>query len=228
MTSSYILYASSLFAYTMLYGISWYASGRRSDKIADVLYREGCEYLLIKKQCAGILVLLIPVAFCFLCMHEASWLLNTGPVTVWVYGWVPALFFSIILGSAYTTAFVRAVKKQHVTAMRQAPQVIYFAGRVVFLFLYEVFFRGILLFSLIQLTGYVVAVAVSIVLYAALHLHCSKKELVSTIPFGLVAAVLCIWANSIWPAVLLHIIVSLTAELDFVLSANKPYKLYVV
>jgi hypothetical protein len=41
-------------------------------------------------------------------------------------------------------------------------------------------------------------------LYAVLHLHKSKKEIVGCLPFGLLMCVFTVWWQSIWPAIIFH------------------------
>jgi len=222
-----IISSASLLAYGLLYELSRYASLRKSDKIAEVLYKEGSESLLLKKQFAGTMALSIPVVIYFLLYPDAQKLLALKPVSAWIYVWLSAVVLSLIATSWNTTIQLRKIKRIHNTGMKQANLVIYFSGRIIFLFLYELFFRGVLLFSLISLAGNVVSVLVNVALYTGLHVHSCKDELIATVPFGILSSVICIWANSIWPAVILHIVVALTAELMMAISINKPYKLYI-
>lgn len=227
MNPSLSIFTTSLLAYGVLYGLSSYASRRKSDKIADVLYKEGSESLLLKKQFLGTASLIIPVAIYFLLYPGAQKLLALKPVSAWIYVWLAAVVLSLIATSWNTTIQLRKIKRIHNSGMKQGNLVIYFSGRIIFLFLYELFFRGVLLFSLISLTGNIVSVLITVGLYTGLHAHSSKDELIATVPFGILSAVICIWANSIWPAVILHIAVALTAELMMATSVHKPCKLYI-
>jgi len=90
----------------------------------------------------------------------------------------------------------------------------YFIIRTVFLFTYELFFRGYLLLDSINAIGTPLAVTLNVVLYVLLHLFNSKKEILACIPFGLLACWLCILFNAVWPAVILHISFSLLYEIS--------------
>lgn len=90
----------------------------------------------------------------------------------------------------------------------------YFLIRIVFLFVYELWFRGYLLFYSIDSLGIPLAVSVNIVLHALLHLFNSKKEMLACIPFGFLVCWLCILFNATWPAVILHITFSLLYEFN--------------
>ena len=90
----------------------------------------------------------------------------------------------------------------------------YFALRMVFLFSYELFFRGFLLFDSIQAMGIIPAVILNVLLHQLLHLFNSKKEMLACIPFSLLVCWLCILCNAAWPAVILHITISLLYEIN--------------
>ncbi|HQW91519.1 MAG TPA: CPBP family intramembrane metalloprotease [Ferruginibacter sp.] len=90
----------------------------------------------------------------------------------------------------------------------------YFIIRIIFLFVYELWFRGFLLFYCIETIGILLAVSVNVLLYVMLHLFNTKKEMLACIPFGLMACWLCILFNAVWPAVVLHITFSLLYEIN--------------
>ncbi len=94
-----------------------------------------------------------------------------------------------------------------------------------FLACYEWFFRGCILFSCIDQFGVPIAIIINLVLYALIHSFNSKKELYGSLPFGLILCVFSIWYQSVWPAVLLHLLLSSSYEF-FLLPAlfNKKSK----
>ncbi|HKH61856.1 MAG TPA: CPBP family intramembrane glutamic endopeptidase [Flavitalea sp.] len=89
---------------------------------------------------------------------------------------------------------------------------IYISLRIPFLILYECFFRGTLLAISIPLLGIHWAIAINIILYVLFHYSSSIQEMVACIPFGLVLCLLTIWWQSVFPAILLHLILSLVHE----------------
>jgi membrane protease YdiL (CAAX protease family) len=89
----------------------------------------------------------------------------------------------------------------------------YFIIRLVFLFTYEMFFRGFLLSGSIKAMGIPLAVSLNVLLYVLLHLFNSRKEMLVCIPFGLLLCWLCILFNAAWPAVILHTCFSLIYEI---------------
>jgi len=86
-----------------------------------------------------------------------------------------------------------------------------------FLISYEWFFRGCVLFSCIYLFGTIPAIIINLVLYALIHSFNGKKEMCGSVPFGLVLCVFTIWYQSVWPAILLHLLLSSSHE-SFLLS----------
>ncbi|MBL7763134.1 MAG: CPBP family intramembrane metalloprotease [Chitinophagaceae bacterium] len=92
----------------------------------------------------------------------------------------------------------------------------YFIIRILFLIAYEAWFRGYLLADSIQHFGTIPAVLINVVLYAQLHIFSRKKELIASIPFGILLCGLSTWFDAAWPAIILHLTISLTYEITLV------------
>lgn len=90
--------------------------------------------------------------------------------------------------------------------------ILYLITRIIFLVSYEWFFRVIILFSCIAVFGILPAICINVVLYAFIHSFSAKKEFMGSIPLGVILCVFTIWWHSVWPAILLHLILSLTYE----------------
>ncbi|RLD27040.1 MAG: hypothetical protein DRI75_10445 [Bacteroidetes bacterium] len=84
----------------------------------------------------------------------------------------------------------------------------YFLIRVVFLFAYEFFFRGVLLFTLIETNGLLTAIIICTSLYVLIHIFDSKAEILGAIPFGIVLCLFSYFTNNIWAAFIIHITLS--------------------
>jgi membrane protease YdiL (CAAX protease family) len=91
----------------------------------------------------------------------------------------------------------------------------YFIIRAVFLFSYELWFRGLLLFDCIHWFGIPLAVLVNVFLYVLVHIFNGKKEVLACLPFGLLVCFFSIVFNTVWPAIMLHIGFSLAYEINF-------------
>src|SRR5688572_27280559 len=80
--------------------------------------------------------------------------------------------------------------------------------RSTFLVSYEWFFRGCILFTCVHLFGAVAAVIINLALYAFIHSFNGKKEMYGSVPFGLILCIFSLWYQSVWPAILLHLLLS--------------------
>jgi membrane protease YdiL (CAAX protease family) len=97
--------------------------------------------------------------------------------------------------------------------------------RFTFLFFYEFFFRGVLFFSFLDSFGVLLAIVFSTMLYVIIHFFDSKKELIGTVPFGIVLCLFTYFTNSIWYAFLIHLTLSAVYEISIFFSkTNKILK----
>ncbi len=75
---------------------------------------------------------------------------------------------------------------------------------VVYLTGYEIMFRGIVLFTFLDIAGVWPAVVVSTALYSAFHIQKGMFEALGAVFLGIVFAVVTILSGSIWTAVIIH------------------------
>ena len=90
----------------------------------------------------------------------------------------------------------------------------YLFTRFIFLFFYEFFFRGVLFFNFLDSFGILLAIVFSTSLYVIIHAFDSKKELIGTVPFGIVLCLFTYFTNSIWYAFLIHLTLSAVYEIS--------------
>lgn len=130
-----------------------------------------------------------------------------------------ALIFILITTIAWYQSKNEFRNKQRFTAagVRLSSRffIFYFVVRALFLFSYELWFRGFLLFDCIRWFGIPLAVFMNGILYVLVHIFNNKKEVLACIPFGLLVCFFSLTFNSAWPAILLHIGFSLVYELHF-------------
>ncbi|MBC3757223.1 CPBP family intramembrane metalloprotease [Hyunsoonleella sp. SJ7] len=91
---------------------------------------------------------------------------------------------------------------------------VYFSLRFVFLLCYEFFFRGVLLLALIEQFGLIQGIGYCTFAYLIIHLFDSKKEIIGTIPFGIVLCILTYETQYVWYAFLMHLVLSAVYELS--------------
>ena len=90
---------------------------------------------------------------------------------------------------------------------------LYFGIRFTFLFCYEFFFRGVLFFKLLEDNSLFLAITYNTILYVLIHFFDSKKEIIGTIPFGVVLCLFTYLTNSIWYAFIIHLTLSAVYEI---------------
>ena len=83
-------------------------------------------------------------------------------------------------------------------------------GWTIYLFGYEILFRGILLFPLVTEFGVWQAIAVNVALYSATHIPKGLDETIGAIPLGIVLSLLTLQTGTIWIAFLVHVTMALT------------------
>lgn len=137
------------------------------------------------------------------------------------------LTFIVILFIAFKeskSAHEKKEKSESVLQLSAPFFTTYFITRALFLFSYELWFRGGLLFETTSVTGRPLAITINIFLYVLLHMFNSRKELLACIPFGITACLFSFLFNAVWPVILLHIAFSLAYEINFYLLDLTRFK----
>jgi membrane protease YdiL (CAAX protease family) len=81
-----------------------------------------------------------------------------------------------------------------------------------YLLAYELMFRGFLLFSCARAFGAWPAIVINTAIYALVHVPKSAKEGIGAIPLGLLLCIITIQTQTIWVALLVHWVLSLSNE----------------
>ena len=84
------------------------------------------------------------------------------------------------------------------------------AGWALYLFGYELLFRGVLLFPVAGHLGIWPAIAINIALYAATHIPKGMSETIGAAPLGLILCILTLSTGTIWIAFFVHLAMALT------------------
>lgn len=83
-------------------------------------------------------------------------------------------------------------------------------GWALYLFGYELLFRGVLLFPVAEHLGIWPAIAINIALYAATHIPKGMSETIGAAPLGLILCILTLSTGTIWIAFFVHLAMALT------------------
>jgi membrane protease YdiL (CAAX protease family) len=86
-------------------------------------------------------------------------------------------------------------------------------GWAVYLFGYELLFRGLLLFPLVEAYGVWLAIAVNVALYSATHIPKGLDETIGAAPLGFLLCLLTLMAGNIWIAFFVHVAMAWTNSL---------------
>lgn len=81
-----------------------------------------------------------------------------------------------------------------------------------YLFSYELFFRGAFLFACIELAGIILSIVFNVVLYFVAHLHKGKLESLGSIPFGIVFCIIAYLSDSFMVVFVLHLVLAVSND----------------
>lgn len=94
---------------------------------------------------------------------------------------------------------------------------------VIYLLLYEFYFRGVLLFMTFKDGPLVGIIAFNIVLYAGVHIVKNFQQVLLSVPFGLLLVGMTYFTGHIWFAMVVHLMLALGFELSALISQRiKP------
>jgi membrane protease YdiL (CAAX protease family) len=126
-----------------------------------------------------------------------------------------AILFVIVFIISWFTAQKNKLSDKYSYLLRSSSQRVanYFLFRVLFLVAYEFFFRGVLLFDIAMMAGITISISINIIMYVILHLFDNRQTIIGAVPFGLLLCWLSWETQSIWPAVVLHLVLALTYEI---------------
>lgn len=195
-----------LLLYTMLFVVCFWAARQKSGSLAAVVMANGFWGILHIRHTAGIIITLIaPIVFIpdlpfYLLLVPGE--VNNLQVMLFIMAALPCL----LLASKEAERSVEKKEKD----VQQA--IFHIVLRTVFIISYEWFFRGCLLFICINAFGIFSAVAINILLYSLIHSFSSKKELIGSVVFGIVLCAFTIWCKTVWPAIVLHWLLSFSFD----------------
>jgi membrane protease YdiL (CAAX protease family) len=204
-----------LICYTGFFILSWLAKSNDGNKLFDEKGAVRNPGTLIGLQIGGILWLGLVPFFIFKKSLSSIVFGNTSPEIL------PLIIFFVLAGVIVFVATRQSRKdmdamlnKGIATILSSSFIVRYIIVRFIFLCVYEVFFRGFLLNDSINQLGIPLAITINIALYVLIHIFSGRKEIIGSIPFGLVLCAVSILFNAVWPAIVLHLALSFTYEIS--------------
>lgn len=200
--------------YLLFFGLLWVCKSQRAHRLFDEAGLVATPWLLIALHVGGIVLFgIVPAVL----PHQPSFVPKTGPAETLLPTTITvllAVLFSLLaprLAEKKYRALPRAAEAS--ASLGGAYISTYFLVRVVFICAYESWFRGGLLQDSTAHFGMPAAVLLNVTLYAALHLVNGKDEMLGCLPFGALLCGLCLWQGAVWPAMALHLALTLPYEL---------------
>jgi membrane protease YdiL (CAAX protease family) len=200
------------FCYCMMFILTWISKRNKSNRLFDAKGNRAVNTgNLLGLHIAGIGGLgLVPITL-FNQSFESILFGKGLPPNFFVIVWLFLLFAIGFTGLRAGSQI--QICRHNSNGFSSAFLIHYFLVRILFLCSYELFFRGFLLVECIQRVGIFWAVLVTTGLTVLIHVFTNKKEMWACIPFGIILSICCITFNAVWPAILLHVALSLAYEI---------------
>jgi hypothetical protein len=92
----------------------------------------------------------------------------------------------------------------------------------IYLFSYEWLLRGPLLNELVSLTNIYAGVAINTVIYSLIHIVKGRKEMIASIPVGIILCSITLYMGSFLAAFIFHVVFALTYEYTTIYRLSTP------
>jgi len=209
MPTNYQILIISL-CYVLLFLLCFFVRKMKSENLESEKIQAGNWALIHIRHAGGIIIMvLIPLIF-IPGMQKGllTWPQDINQIQV------IALMITGLVILILTAKAVDKVENKIIVINRSASvnAVVHIFLRNSFLVCYEWFFRGLVLFSCVSAFGIIPAVLINLLLYALIHSFSGKKEFLGSIPFGIMLCGFALWWHSVWPAILLHMLLSASYE----------------
>ncbi|WP_194973076.1 CPBP family intramembrane glutamic endopeptidase [Aquiflexum lacus] len=209
------------FAYLAMFAVSWYAYYKKSLKFfSDQGWAKhmGPHFLVMG---TGILVWGLLPLIIWGSEFSEDIILGKNPL-----GNMQWLLVASLVILASIVGFSQSKKLQKIDTLFIAPPIplivaLFFIFRISFLIAYEFWFRGIFLQDLLSSFSTSLAIGINVFLYALIHYFAGPKEAWSSIAFGVILCLLVIFTLAVWPAIIIHLSLSLSFESGFFQKAYK-------
>jgi membrane protease YdiL (CAAX protease family) len=219
---TYIITYGSLLFFFPLFFIAVYASDRcDSGNLKDVLSGKGKPDVLLRRLIAGIIFLGIGTIVILINRDLESNI------------FIPSLSkdaspWMIIAAVAMFTGTFSAFKKlslsqENADSLSSNSLLSFLVIRILFLLVYEFFFRGALFFMMAEDFGVTTAIIVNIILYVLVHWF-NKEERYGSVLMGGILCGVTLYYNSVWPAIIIHLSLALSHDITLLINNKSLIK----
>ena len=136
---------------------------------------------------------------------------STGQSMLWIIG-LSAIIFPLNINASKRPENLETYPMIRAKEWNKRLILLNSLANMSYLLAYEILFRGLLLFTCVDILGVWPAVAVNVALYSAVHLPKGPAETIGAIPFGLIICYITLSTGTIWVAVVIHWVLSLSND----------------
>lgn len=177
------------------------------SSVITVVYQKLIGVLLL-----GIIPLLVALAFLpYKLLDYGLAFQNTGSSMLWIIG-IATIVIPLNIRAAKRPDNLSYYPMMRVENWDNKLILLNSAATISYLFAYELLFRGILLVCCVNSLGVWPGIAINVALYATTHLPKGPAETIGAIPFGVLMCYITLTLGTIWVAVVVHIILSLSND----------------
>jgi membrane protease YdiL (CAAX protease family) len=149
-------------------------------------------------------------------MLTKSWSIHEPTILISIVAGVITLFASLFIISRHPQVNHRiTIEKMNGTSKRKIGFV-----WILYLICYESYLRIFLFNTLPNIPG-IRIILLNVIVYAVLHLHRAKSEVLATIPFGFFICCCTFISGSVWPAFVAHAVLAWVTHLGLWPSSNR-------
>jgi membrane protease YdiL (CAAX protease family) len=207
-----------LISYSILVVQFYRASKKGYNSVTDVIVKQGRLMILNSRHLVSLIAMVAAALYVF--YQNSDWLMLRIPDTK------ALLIMAVAAGAACAisvTAARKALKEVVFNSNVETPGRYIFL-RASFLVVYELFFRGVLLNFCLAITSVAVAIVINVILYAIAHAFSTREELIGTVPFGILLCLLTFYSGSIWPAIVIHLLLGLPYDVSILSTPKRIIK----
>ena len=208
-------YGLMLFYYSLFYIAVATSAKSNSAALKDILSGKGETGILFNRLIAGIFFLGVGAASIIAIRNINDDIFSP----VWnEYYPLTRILAAISIITGIITGLKKIFSDEHSSRFLSSHLPLsYVFIRILFLIVYEFFFRGVMLFVMAEDFGFAAAVIINLILYVLMHWY-NKEERYGSVLMGIVLCAVSIYYHSVWPAITIHLSLALSHEITLLIK----------
>jgi membrane protease YdiL (CAAX protease family) len=219
MSRETFLAVASIFSVVLFFGLFYFLTGRRvlnrliSHMPVSKESGEFISYKLAGIMMTGAIPFIIFISATGMPLSEIGFQTRNIDRIGYLVGGLILLAVVSAYFSAKSTNVQRSAPELRIKVWRPRHIILSSAVWIIYLFGYELFFRGILWFLCCNAFGFVWALIINVTLYSLVHVPKGKLVTCGAIPLGTLFCTLSYYSGSFLPAFLIHTAMAVSTEL---------------